>query len=140
MNSSEKIKKLFGYNFYFVHGTHGLNLFSILKDRSIKISTEVPDDNNEYQKSFGGNKYTYGLIVFDKIKVASEGLGYPNGILISPEILLYENVIFNSKWLSYPIQNQNSKKGDFSLYFDKNDTTEERIKKIKIVKKTIEKN
>ncbi len=137
MDNSNKIKQLFGYNFYFVHGTHGLNLFSILKDGLIKISTEVPDNNDEYQKSFGGNNYAHGLIVFDKIKVDREGLGYPNGILINPEILLYENVIFNSKWLSYPIPNQNIKKGDFSLYLNKNDTKDERIKKIKIIKKTI---
>jgi hypothetical protein len=144
------LKKIFGSNFYFVHGSKSNNLESILESGKIKISTEVDDK----YINFGGYEFIYCWIKYDDIHVTCRNGGFWNSFFISPIILLNEDVIFNSKWLGGPIQKEeltntkvnhiinspyDSKKEfkeyQFSVYLNKNDSNTLRLKKLKKIKK-----
>jgi hypothetical protein len=147
---SKMLKKIFGSNFYFVHGSRAAYIKPILENSKIKISTDI---NNTYI-NFGGNEFAYCWIKYDDIPVGINDSPFLTSFFISPIILLNENVIFNSMWKGGPIQTEDltntkinhiiDKPYDFkkvfktyyfSVYLNKDDSRETRLKKLKKIKK-----
>ena len=154
------LKHIFGSNFYFVHGTSTAKIEPILKSGYINISPEIDKKYwswYSYVEPFvpiEGLDYVYCWIKYDDIKVKIEDGGYEDSsFLIDPRILLYEDVIFNTRWASDPIELTETDQHaiivrhgisgkewtdyNFSIHLNKSDSKEERLEKLQKIKKYI---
>ena len=153
------LKHIFGSNFYFVHGTLTSKIEPILKSGYINISPEIDKKYwswytwDIFDEPVKGLNHVYCWIKYDDIEVKIKDGGYDDGsFLIDPRILLYEDVIFNTKWSGGPIELKETdpnaisvydNMGEeltsyyFSIHLNKSDSKEERLEKLKKIKKYI---
>ena len=98
-NNNEMIK-LFGFPFYFAHGTHVVNLPSILKNEELNFSSEVENSEN-IRKDWGGGEYTYCFSIFKEFPMPSISI-FRTNLIINPQIMFEHIIIFNSGWIGKP--------------------------------------
>lgn len=148
------VKKLLGESFYFVHGSRMDKIKKILESGEIKRANEVPENSTFFgtgddSPNLDFSPYVYCWAKFDDIenKITGDESGFISSLCISPLILLKENVIFNSYWAGEPMQEtslneiktqiKNNVNSSFSIYLNKDDSAQSRIKKIKFIKQFI---
>ena len=102
MYNDKEMIELFGFPFYFVHGTNVGNLLPLIKKEKIHSSTEVENDDSAIS-GFGGNDYVYCTAVFKGIDMPAYEI-FMSNLIISPKIMLNQEVIFNSRWIGSPMQ------------------------------------
>ena len=121
------IEKLYGDNYYFIHGTKKKYIEDILKSNKIKIGTNSGNMNYSYTKEL--LPYVYCNIEFDNVPInhRTELPLFHYILLLHPKIL-YENetIIFNKEWQIDPNED--------SIYINKEDTDDIKKNKIKEIK------
>jgi hypothetical protein len=143
--------------FCFYHGTHYENLPFILKNKVIKMSSEV-EDKHDVRKDWGGGDYIYGGIFFNNdIFKYGEMPMFDSLIIVDQKILDSQLLIFNPWWVGRPMQDEqtsndtlhrtkkiisNMKKNkkysmtvdnQFSIYLNKFDSSELMQKKLHMI-------
>ena len=131
------LNKIFGSNFYFVHATGDLK--SILKSGKIKISSKINKDDRSFTFATDNpHPYAYCIAIYDDIPLNVVNNVSIYSLLIDPRILLNEDIIFNSGWWAEPIDIKKQTNKIFSIYLNKSDSKEDRLKKLQKIKNYIE--
>jgi hypothetical protein len=82
------INKLYGDNYYFLHGIYFLE--DILRSNKIKLGTHTKERNYNYNENAESLPYVYCNIEFDKVPINYEPLLFWYTLLLHPKIL-FEN-------------------------------------------------
>ncbi len=94
------MNKIFGSNFYFVHGTFGSEKFKdILKCGKISIASEIPKEKWRWEHDDNSSKYVFCVGIYDDYITNAKKcyIGSSYLFLIDPRILFHEDIIFNSQ-------------------------------------------
>ena len=102
MYNDKEMIELFGFPFYFVHGTNAGNLLPLAKKEIIQSSVEVENDDSVIP-GFGGGDYVYCTAVFKGINMPAYQI-FQSNLIINPKIMFSQEIIFNSSWIGHPIQ------------------------------------
>lgn len=87
MNNCNELKDPFGFQFCFVHGTHPKNLPFIMKDKKLKLSSDM-ENENDIMKEFGGRDYVYCSMIFDDIKLKLPDVEFISAIIIDQKNII----------------------------------------------------
>jgi len=121
------INKLYGDNYYFLHGTTDKSIENILKSGKLKLGTQIEERNFNYNENAQSLPYIYCTIEFDNVNVNYEPVFFEYILLLHPKILFEnDNVIFNKRWNKYPNSD--------SIYINKEDNFDNKKQKIKEIK------